>query len=148
MAVTEHQHQHQHHGHSHGIGADHDHTHPHTHESVEAPYVDEGPTDGPPDALVLDIGEDVGALILFADEGCLGQEIDLTPVGACQSHDMHTMIRRRRAVGREFIAGVYPELTEGDYTVWGLDGRPLGEVSIVGGQVGEFRAGDCRSPGE
>jgi hypothetical protein len=112
---------------------------------VEAPYVDEGPTDGPPDALVLDIGEDIGALILYAEEGCLGHEIDLTPVGAPRSHHMHTMIRRRRGVGREFIAGVYPELSEGDYTVWGLDGHPLGAVTIVGGRVSEFRAGDCRS---
>jgi hypothetical protein len=95
--------------------------------------------------LVLDIGEDIGALILYAEEGCLGHEIDLTPVGVPRSHHMHTMIRRRRGVGREFIAGVYPELSEGDYTVWGLDGHPLGAVTIVGGRVSEFRAGDCRS---
>jgi len=50
----------------------HTHTHAHTHGPVEAPYVDEGPTNGPPDALVLDIGEDIGALILYAEEGCLG----------------------------------------------------------------------------
>ena len=31
--------------------------HHHAHGTVEAPYVDEGPTNGPPDALVLDIGE-------------------------------------------------------------------------------------------
>jgi len=73
-----------------------------------------------------------------------GVEIDLTPVGAPRSHHMHTMIRRRRGVGREFIAGVYPELQEGEYTVWGIDGHPLGEVTIVGGRVGEFQAGDCR----
>jgi len=136
MTVTEHHH------HSH----DHHDTHDYTHRPVEAPYVDEGPTDGPPDALVLDIGDDIGALILYAEEECLGQEIDLTPVGAPRSHHMHTMIRRRRGVGREFIAGVYPELQEGEYTVWGLDGHPLGDVTIVGGRVGEFRAGDCRSP--
>jgi hypothetical protein len=58
---------------------------------------------------------------------------------------MHTMIRRRRAFDREFIVGVYPELKEGEYTVWGLDGHPLGEVTIVGGSVSEFRAGDCRT---
>ena len=102
--------------------------HAHDHSAVEAPYVDEGPTDGPPDALVLDIGGDIGALILYAEEGCLGQEIDLTPVGAPRSHHMHTMIRRRRGVGREFIAGVYPELCEGLYTVWGLDDHPLGDL--------------------
>jgi hypothetical protein len=141
MAVTD---QEQHHTHAHG----HTHSHgtvEHSHAPVEAPYVDEGPTNGPPDALVLDIGEDIGALILYADEGCLGHEIDLTPGGVPQSHDMHTMVRRRRAVGREFIAGVYPQLVEGEYTLWGLDGRPLGQVDIVGGRVAEFHAGDCRS---
>jgi hypothetical protein len=29
--------------------------------------------------------------------------------------------------------------------VWGIDGHPLGAVTIVGGRVSEFRAGDCRS---
>jgi hypothetical protein len=123
-----------------------EHQHHHPHVSAEAPYVDEGPRDGPADALVLDIGGSVGALVLYSDETCLGLEIDLTPAGAPRSHHMHTMIRRRRAVDREFIAGVYPELVEGVYTVWGIDDRPLGEVSVVGGQVSEFHSGNCRSP--
>jgi hypothetical protein len=29
--------------------------------------------------------------------------------------------------------------------VWGLDGHPLGDVTIVGGRVSEFQAGNCRS---
>jgi hypothetical protein len=124
----------------------HPHHHHHHHVSAEAPYVDEGPSDGPADALVLDIGGNVGALVLYSEEACLGLEIDLTPAGAPRSHHMHTMIRRRRAVDREFIAGVYPELVEGLYTVWGIDDRPLGEVTIVGGQVSEFHSGNCRSP--
>ncbi len=61
-------------------GHHHDHEHPHGH--AEVPYVDEGPTQGPPEALVLDIGDDIGALVLYAEESCLGMEIDLTPVGA------------------------------------------------------------------
>jgi hypothetical protein len=113
--------------------------------AVEEPFVDSGPTDGPPEALVLDIGGDVGALVLYAEESCLGLEIDLTPVGVPRSHHTHTMIRRRRAVDREFIAGVYPSLQAGTYTVWGVDDRPLGEVTIDGGRVSEFRAGSCRT---
>jgi hypothetical protein len=110
----------------------------------EQPFEDTGPRTGPPDALVLDIGGDVGALILFADESCLGQEVDVTPAGAPRSHHMHTMIRRRRATGKDFIAGVYPELREGLYTIWGIGhGGPLGEVAIVGGQVSEFHGGPC-----
>jgi hypothetical protein len=119
--------------------------HDHSHRPVEAPFLDDGPTQGPPESLVLDIGDDIGALVLYADESCLGLEIDLTPVGAPRSHHLHTMIRRRRAVEREFIAGVYPELVEGVYTVWGIDGRPLGDVTIEGAHVSEFRAGDCRT---
>lgn len=111
----------------------------------EQPFVDPGPNSGPPETLVLDIGGDVGALLLFAEEKCLGWEIDLTPVGVPRSHHMHTMIRRRRAAEREYIVGVYPELTEGTYTVWGVDDQPLGEVIIIGGQVSEFQAGNCRS---
>ncbi len=121
------------------------HHHGHSHGPAETPFVDEGPMQGPPEALVLDIGDDIGALVLYADESCLGLEIDLTPVGAPRSHHIHTMIRRRRAVDREFIAGVYPELVEGTYTVWGIDGLPLGVVTIKGGTVGEFRSGDCRT---
>jgi len=117
----------------------------HSHASTEAPYVDEGPNAGPAEALVLDIGGDIGALILYSEEACLGMEIDVTPVGAPRSHHMHTMIRRRRAADRELIAGVYPQLVEGTYTVWGIDGQPLGEVDIVGGHVSEFQSYDCRS---
>jgi hypothetical protein len=109
----------------------------------EAPFVDSGPSEGPAEALVLDIGGTVGALILYADVACLGQEIDLTPAGAPRTHHLHTLIRRRRAFDRELIAGVYPEVEAGDYTVWGLDGDPLGVVAVVGGQVTEFQGGRC-----
>jgi hypothetical protein len=131
-----------HHGHRHGDGSP---DHQHHGASTEAPYVDDGPTSGPSEALVLDIGGDIGALILHASEACLGTEIDLAPVGMPQSHLMHTMVRRRRAVDREFIAGVYPELVAGDYVLWGTDGAPLGTVTITGGRVSEFHAGDCRT---
>ena len=53
------------------------------------------------------------------------------------------MVRRRRAVGREIIAGVYPEVRAGDYIVWGTDGTQLGSVTIHGGRVTEFDAGGC-----
>lgn len=111
---------------------------------AEEPYVDPGPGHGCPESLVLDIGGDVGALIVYATEECLGCEIDITPAGAPRSHHLHTMIRRRRAPAREFVAGVYPELTAGAYTLWGLDGKPLTTVDIAGGRVREYDAGDCR----
>jgi hypothetical protein len=108
----------------------------------ETPFVDEGPLDAP-ECLVLDIGDDIGALVLYATLDCLGQEIDLALVGRPRSHHIHTMIRRRRAVEREFIAGVYPALEAGTYNVWGIDGSVLSQVVVNGGQVTEYDAGDC-----
>jgi hypothetical protein len=119
---------------------------PLTSTSNEEPFVDDRSSDSP-ESLVLDIGDDIGALILYADESCLGREIDLTPVGHPQSHQTHTMIRRRRSVDSEFIAGVYPELREGTYTVWSLDEGPLAEVTIGGGRITELDVGDCAGPG-
>jgi hypothetical protein len=116
-------------------------------EAGEQPFVDAGPAAGPPEALVLDIGGDTGALLVYADETCLGAEIDLSPDGSPRSHHVHTMIRRRRAIDREFVVGVYPGLTAGAYTVWGIDGGPLGRVVVTGGAVAEFHAGDCRAGG-
>lgn len=111
----------------------------------EQPFEDSGPRSGPPDGLVLDIGGDIGALVLFADETWLGMEVDITPVGAPRSHHIHTMVRRRRAMNHDIIAGLYPELPEGTYTIWGTgDSGPIGEVTIVGAQVSEFHAGNCR----
>jgi hypothetical protein len=114
--------------------------------SPEAPVVDHGPRTGPPDALVLDIGGDVGALVLYADEELIGAEIDVTRVGEVQHHGVHTAIRRRRVADRDIVCGVYPQLPAGNYTVWGLGGDALATVAIEGGRVAELRAGDCRTP--
>jgi hypothetical protein len=130
---------------------DHHHDHGHSHgpsnliplraAEAEEAYADPGPGSGPPEAVILDIGGDVGALIVYTTEDCIGTEVDLTLVGRPKSHDVHTMIRRRRLVDRDVAAGVYPELVEGRYTVWG-ERDPLGEVEILGGRVTEFDAGD------
>jgi hypothetical protein len=50
------------------------------------------------------------------------------------------MIRRRRATDREVIAGVYPELPAGAYTLWHPDGGELAKVTIEGGRVAEVDA--------
>ena len=92
----------------------------------------------PDETLVLDIGEDIGALLLITDPEWIGEEVDVTPAGAPRSHHTHTVIRRRRAGTVDIAVGVYPELPAGDYTVWGLDGNPAGGVTITGGQVSEL----------
>jgi hypothetical protein len=109
--------------------------------TAELPYVDPGPGSGPPDALVLDIGGDTGALLVHAPEAWIGLELDVTRAGARRSHHRHLMIRRLRAVGGDVIAGVLPQLDAGSYTVWDPQGAALAEVTVKGGRVIEVHAG-------
>jgi hypothetical protein len=110
--------------------------------AVEPPLDRSAPRDAEAEFLVLDIGGDVGALVLYADESYLGAEIDLTTAGMPRNHHVHTVIRRRRAPAREFVAGVYPELAAGVYTVWDLEGEALGDITITGGRVTEQHIGE------
>lgn len=112
---------------------------------AEAPYVDPGPSEGPVDCVVLDIGGDIGALIVYTTESCVGMEIDLTPAGQPRSHHVHTAVRRINMVSGQCFAGVYGDLAEGRYTVWGRSGA-LGEVEVRGGAVSTYDAGDCSGP--
>lgn len=93
---------------------------------------------------MLDIGEDVGALILYTAEAVLGAEIEVSP-DVDGAHRTHTLIRRRRIGDHELFAGVYPELREGTWRIFGLDGDVIGTVAIRGGHVTEHHGGTCRS---
>ena len=105
--------------------------------AAELPYVDPGPRSGPPDALLLDIGGDAGALLVHAPEAWIGVELDVTKAGEPRSHHRHLLIRRLRAVGGDVVAGLLPDLTAGAYTLWGPAGEPLASVTVEGGQVTE-----------
>lgn len=85
-------------------------------------------------SVVLDIGGDIGALILHAPESLAGVEIEISPVGST-GHRSHVAIRERRGESGVRYAAIYPDLHAGDYTVFDQDGQPAETVSIVGGQI-------------
>jgi len=85
---------------------------------------------------ILDIGGDIGALILYADASYAEREIEVSPEG----HDdrrVHTAIHERRSGGSVVYAGIYPELTAGRYRIWGDRPGLIDGVTIVGGEVAE-----------
>lgn len=86
---------------------------------------------GPP---VLDIGGEIGALVLLTDEAYVGREIDISPL-ADPGVRTHTAVHRRTVGGRTCGAGVYPALTEGHYRVHGDRPDLPTEVEIRGGEV-------------
>ena len=83
---------------------------------------------------VLDIGEDVGALIIYTREELRGKEIQVSLKWANAAKLVHTAIWERRFNGRTMFAGIYPALPGGDYIIWS---HPSREVTIAGGSVAE-----------
>ena len=87
-------------------------------------------------AVLLDIGGDVGALVVHAPGALDGVEIELARRGEKQAF-VHTEVRERRLPEETVYAGVFPAVATGEYTLLGLAGRPDHEVTISSGRVTE-----------
>ena len=109
-------------------------------------------------AVVLDIGGDVGALVVSAPAALLGAEIEICPAGRRGEppdegrgwwdgqwrHDHHhgraawphvAVLARPGPAGAE-PAAVFPGLREGDYDLWlAPDGETALTVTVTGGAV-------------
>jgi hypothetical protein len=90
---------------------------------------------------VLDIGQDVGALIIYTRQELLGEEIEVSPKGN-DAHRVHTQVLERRANGRTVFAALFLALPAGDYTIWS---NPAADVTIIGGEVAQL---DWRNSGD
>lgn len=91
-------------------------------------------------SVVLDIGGRIGALILRTDAACLGREIEISRSdrpGDAAAPRTHSMVRERLTEPRTYDA-VYPDLHEGDYTIWADESTPAGFVNVTGGQISTF----------
>ncbi len=88
-------------------------------------------------SVVLDIGQDVGALVLYTPPAFAGREIEVSPAGD-EAARVHTEVRERTAGGRTLFAGVYAQLRAGTYRAWTEDPALPSEVTIEGGQVAEL----------
>jgi hypothetical protein len=100
------------------------------------------PIPGPsgPGSVVLDLGNDVGALVLQTPAALLGQEIEISPVGAVTAAGRtHSLVRERKTAAGTSYAAVYPGLVAGRYRIWRHTDTPVGEVTIDGGRVTRFR---------
>jgi hypothetical protein len=93
----------------------------------------------PAGSVVLDLGPQVGALVLYAPAELHGAEIEISPADDPAARRTHSLVRKRDCGGADAgsvsYAAVYPGLREGTYTIWRADGPPAGTVAITGSQV-------------
>jgi hypothetical protein len=87
--------------------------------------------------VVLDIGGDVGALILYTPPELHGREIEVSPLGD-DARRVHTAVLLRLLNGRRIFAAVYPQLAAGDYRIWSDDPARPSSVTILPGRVVEI----------
>jgi hypothetical protein len=91
-----------------------------------------GPTG--PGAVMLDIGAETGALILYTPLDLAGREIEIS-LDAPGARRTHASVRERPWSGGCRYAAVYDGLAAGDYTIWRDHDTPAGTVTVAGGQV-------------
>jgi hypothetical protein len=87
-------------------------------------------------AVVLDIGGDIGALIIFTEPGEAGREIEVSPID--DDTRTHVAVRERQLAGSTVYCAVYPRLTAGRYTIWRDQATPVADVRIHGAEVAHF----------
>jgi len=94
-------------------------------------------------AVVLDIGNEVGAAVVYADQSLDGTEIEIRPHGG-RWDGTHVAVRSRLSVAGDIHAAVFPGLREGCYEVRRrpeVQGGGVGKFRIVGGIVTELHFG-------
>jgi len=87
--------------------------------------------------VLLDIGGDVGALIVLAPASLAGQEIEIRPVGRpAPAHLPHVAVLGRPTAQGIRHSAVFGELTEGTYELYPRPNGPVAlRVTITGGEV-------------
>jgi hypothetical protein len=65
------------------------------------------------ESVVLDIGQDVGALIIYTEAELRGREIEVSPRGSVAKR-VHVEVLERKINGRPVFAAVFSGLRAGD----------------------------------
>jgi hypothetical protein len=91
--------------------------------------------------VVLDIGGDVGAVVVLLGDHEVDDEIDIQPVGDAAGR-FHTGVHDRALDGAVVRTAIFPEVRGGTYELLDRDHAPFAVVDAAGGEV---RTYDLRS---
>jgi hypothetical protein len=90
-----------------------------------------------PEYVVLEIGDDLGALIVNTAGDMHGVEIEISPEGddALRSHKQ---VLERSGGGHPAYTAVFDQLPAGTYTLWTDDVARVRGVEVAAGRVSEL----------
>jgi hypothetical protein len=88
-------------------------------------------------SVIMDIGGDTGALVVYTPASLAGSEIEITRRGD-HAPFVHTEVRERRLPEGALYAGVFPGVPAGEYTLLPAATLPQRDVAVLGGQVSEI----------
>ena len=90
-----------------------------------------------PEHVILDIGEDLGALIIHTDAEMVGAEVEISATGHDEERS-HKDVLEREINGRPAYTAVFDKVREGTYTLWVNDLARERDVPVSGGAVAEL----------
>ena len=90
-----------------------------------------------PEFVVLEIGDDVGALIVHTEADMHGMEVEISPADD-DSQRSHKEVLERRRGGRPAFTAVFDRLPEGTYTLWSAGVPRATGVAVAGGRITEL----------
>ena len=89
-----------------------------------------------PGTVVMELGADIGALVLYTPAELDGEEIEISRDGD-GARRTHSQVRPRHMASVTRYAAVYPNLAAGQYTIWTATVSLT--VTVTGGQVTSCR---------
>lgn len=87
-----------------------------------------------PEFVVLEIGGEVGALILRTDPEMHGKEIEISPAEN-DGLRSHKEVLERSINGESAFTAVFDGLSGGAYTLWAGNRKPFRGVTVSGGEI-------------
>ncbi len=110
-----------------------EHVHAHGHDGDHT-HVEAAPPTLPSRAVVINVGEHLGALVLASNEERSGLEVEIHPVDRPTART-HVWVLPREGRDGVVYAAVFPSLEYGDYAILGVDGSIADVVAVPANQV-------------
>lgn len=112
-------------------------SHAHSHDHSGPRPVENYSARKHPEFVVLDIGEDIGALIVHTSPDMHSVEIEISPSGQ-EERRTHKQVLERNMGDRPAFTAVFDGLAAGSYTLWVDDEPRARDVEIEGGAIAQL----------